>query len=51
MRRSEIIDNLNNMDEIMNRTAKRADIWQDRCVYWLAKALRDILINLLKEQR
>jgi hypothetical protein len=50
MRKSEIIDNLNNMDEIMERTAKRADIWQDRCVYWLAKAVRDILIYILKEK-
>jgi len=51
MRRSEIIDDINNMDEVMERTAKRVDIWQDRCIYWMAKALRDILITLLKEQK
>ena len=37
-----------NMLEVMDRTANRSDIWQDRCVYWLAVAVYHIIIYLKK---
>lgn len=36
------------MLEVMDRTANRSDIWQDRCVYWLAVAVYHIIIYLKK---
>lgn len=37
-----------NMLEVMDRTSNRADIWQDRCVYWIAVAVYHIIIYLKK---
>lgn len=38
-------ENLQNMEEIMEKLGNRTDIWQDRFIYWIAKCLRDILIE------
>lgn len=38
-----------NMLEVMDRTAHRTDIWQDRCVYWMAVAIFHI-IEWIKRQ-
>lgn len=35
-----------NMLEVMDRTADRADIWQDRCVYAMAKAIYHIILHI-----
>lgn len=40
-----------NMEEIMCRTADRCDIWQDRFIYAMAKAIYHILQKLIKEER
>ena len=34
------------MLEVMERTASRTDIWQDRCVYAMAKAIYHILLHI-----
>lgn len=34
------------MLEVMDRTANRADIWQDRCVYAMAKAIYHIILHI-----
>lgn len=39
-----------NMEEILIRTADRVDIWQDRFIYAIAKAIYDILDELLKQK-
>lgn len=39
-----------NMLEVMERTADRSDIWQDRCVYAMAKAIYHILLYINKER-
>ena len=31
------------MEEIMERTANRCDIWQDRFIYWMAVAIYHII--------
>lgn len=51
MRKEQLLENLQNMDEVMARTARPTDIWQDRCVYWMAKALKDILTELYKKDK
>lgn len=48
MRREDIIRDIEAMDEVLERTANRSDIWQDRAVYAIARAIRDILIDKLR---
>ena len=40
---NELIKDLNNMEDIMCRTADRCDIWQDRFIYAIAKAIYHII--------
>lgn len=40
-----------NMLDVMSRTADRADIWQDRCVYAMAKAIWDILMWIARQEK
>lgn len=49
MTRKELLKDVAAMDEIMDRTAERCDIWQDRFIYAMAKAIYHILLHLLKE--
>ena len=44
-----IIRDLENMEEIAERLADRSDIWQDRFIYWMAVAIRDILLWIIKK--
>ena len=46
MNKQVLIDDIENMEEIMNRTADRCDIWQDRFIYAMAKAIYHILIYI-----
>lgn len=50
MKRSALIKDLENMEEIMDRTVNRCDLWQDRFIYWMAVALFHLLTMALKEQ-
>jgi len=36
-------EDMENMEEVMKRTSYRADIWQDRFIYAMARAIWDIL--------
>jgi len=40
--KKELTRDLENMETIMERTADRCDIWQDRFIYWIAKAIYDM---------
>lgn len=44
----ELIKDATNMEDIMIQTGDRAEIWQDRFIYWIAKAIYDIIKILLK---
>ena len=46
---NELIKDLNNMEDIMCRTADRCDIWQDRFIYEIAVAIGHILQHIIKE--
>lgn len=49
MRKSVLIQDMDAMDEVMERTAgRRVDIWQDRCIYAMAKAIWHILQWILR---
>lgn len=39
-----------NMLQVMDRTAGRSDIWQDRCVYWMAVAIYHIIVYLMRKE-
>ena len=49
MTKNELLKDAEAMEEIMARTADRCDIWQDRFIYAMAKAIYHILLHLLKE--
>ena len=40
--KKELVRDLENMETIMEKTADRCDIWQDRFIYWIAKAIYDM---------
>lgn len=44
-----LIKDLENMEEIICRTADRCDIWQDRFIYHMAKAIYDILLFVVRK--
>ena len=48
MAKKPLVEDSDNMIEIMSRLAYREEIWQDRFIYWIAKALWDVLQELLK---
>lgn len=46
--REDLMQDLENMEEGMCRTAERCDIWQDRLIYAICRAVRDILIWIIR---
>ena len=50
MKRSALIKDLENMEEIMERTVNRCDLWQDRFIYWMAVAIYHLLTMAIKRQ-
>lgn len=53
--KNELLRSIEDMDEAMSRTADRCDIWQDRIVYAVCRAVRLLLIRevrrIEKEER
>lgn len=50
--RKRLNEDLDNMEEIMCRTADRCDIWQDRFIYAIARAVYDIIkFTLRKDEK
>ena len=43
MKRESLVQDMENMMEIAEKTAQRTDIWQDRYIYWIAVALFHVL--------
>ena len=46
-----LMEDLELMEAIMCRTADRADIWQDRFIYSIARAVYHLLIAEIKRKR
>lgn len=45
------MEDLNAMEEVMERTADRCDIWQDRFIYAMAKAIYHLLLWVARKER
>jgi len=48
MTRERLLEDKEYMEEILERTAERCDIWQDRFIYMMARSIYDILDTLIK---
>ena len=48
MTKKRLTEDLDNMEEVLSRTADRCDIWQDRLIHAMARAIYDILVWILK---
>lgn len=48
--RERLVKDIDAMERVMSKTADRCDIWQDRCVYAIAKAVWDILQFIVKRE-
>lgn len=48
MNQKRLSEDLANMEEVLSRTADRCDIWQDRLIHAMARAIYDILVWILK---
>lgn len=46
-----LLEDCKHMEQIMDKTAERTDIWQDRFVYWIAVAIYHILLHLRRLER
>ena len=51
MNRKQIVSDMENMEEVLGRTADRCDIWQDRVIYMMAMAIWHILQWMEKQSR
>ena len=49
--RDELLHDLDNMETAMCRTADRCDIWQDRLIYAMCKAIYDLLKWALRKEK
>ncbi len=48
--RDALVEDLAHAEEACERTATRADIWQDRIVYWMAVAIVHIITWILRKE-
>lgn len=47
--KKQMLKDMEHMEEAMERTVNRTDIWQDRIIYWMAVALFHALTWIVKE--
>ena len=48
--RDELILSMNEMEEVLERTANRCDIWQDRVIHSMARAIWVILKWIIRRE-
>lgn len=48
---NELMQDLDAMEDAMLRTADRCDIWQDRLIYSMAKAIYHLLKWAIRKER
>lgn len=51
MTKKRLMEDCENMEEIMCKTADRCDIWQDRFIYAIARAVWDILQWIVRKEK
>ena len=50
MTKKRLMEDRAYIEEIMERTAEPTDIWQDRFIYMMARAIYDILDELIRRK-
>lgn len=48
---NDLMQDMEAMEEAMSRTADRADIWQDRIIYAIARAVWHLLKREIRRER
>ena len=48
--REELIKSMDEIEDVLSRTADRCDIWQDRCVHSMARAIYLILKWIIRRE-
>jgi hypothetical protein len=51
MKRQQLNDDLQFLEDAMCRLGDRSDIWQDRMIYGILAVLRNLVIIAIKEKR
>lgn len=51
MTKQQLMEDLDAIEQVMERTVPRSDIWQDECVYAMAKIIRDLLLEERKKMQ
>ena len=49
--KERLTEDMLNVETVMEKTADRVDIWQDRIIYIFAKALWDILEWIIRKEK
>ena len=49
-RMDKLVEDMANMEEVLSRTADRCDIWQDRLIHAMARAIWDILCYIMRKE-
>lgn len=49
--KERLTEDMLNVETVMEKTADRVDIWQDRIIYVFAKALWDILEWIIRKEK
>ncbi len=47
--RDGLLEDIEHMEEAMERTVNRCDIWQDRIIYWICVAVFHLLQVAIKK--
>ena len=47
--REILLEDIEQMDLALERLSESRDIWQNNIVWWLCKAVRDLLITVVKK--
>ena len=46
MTKNTLVEDLEMMEAVLDKTATRVDLWQDRCIYWMAVCIWHILQHI-----
>lgn len=49
--KERLTEDMRNVEAVMEKTADRVDIWQDRIIYVFAKTLWDILEWIIRKEK
>lgn len=44
-----LVEDIEQMDDALDRLSERRDIWQNNIIWWLCKSVRDILLVIIKK--